>query len=65
MNQQTYPQNPVVDAALRGKDGPAVAIQLNDGRIVTGKTTFGASAAALNALKELGGIQHDMHLFHL
>ncbi|NLM72485.1 MAG: DUF1846 domain-containing protein [Clostridiaceae bacterium] len=59
---------PVVDAALKRAeetDGPAVAIQLNDGRIVTGKTTplLGASAAALlNALKELGGIQHDMHL---
>lgn len=59
---------PVVDAALQRAeetDGPAVAIQLNDGRIVTGKTTplLGASAAALlNALKELGGIQHDMHL---
>ncbi len=59
---------PVVDAALQRAeetDGPAVAIQLNDGRIVTGKTTplLGASAAVLlNALKELGGIQHDMHL---
>lgn len=59
---------PVVDSALKRAeetDGPAVAIQLNDGRIVTGKTTplLGASAAALlNALKELGGIQHDMHL---
>ncbi len=45
--------------------GPAVALELNDGRIVTGKTTslLGASAALLlNALKELGGIQHDMHL---
>ncbi len=59
---------PVVDAALersRVTEGPAVAIQLNDGRIVTGKTTslLGASAALLlNALKELGGINHDMHL---
>ncbi len=38
---------------------PAVAIELNDGRIVTGKTTalLGASAAALlNALKALSGV---------
>jgi uncharacterized protein (UPF0371 family) len=57
-----------VDAALdRAKEtgGPAVALQLNDGRIITGKTTslLGASAALLlNALKELGGIKHTMHL---
>lgn len=63
------PKNrPVVDAALKRSeetDGPAVAIQLGDGRIVTGKTTplLGASAAALlNALKVLGGIQHEIHL---
>ncbi len=59
---------PVVDAALersKATDGPAVAIELNDGRIVTGKTTplLGASAALiLNALKVLGGIHHDIHL---
>jgi uncharacterized protein (UPF0371 family) len=59
---------PVVDAANKRAEatgGPAVAIQLNDGRIVTGKTTplLGASAALLlNALKELGGIHHDIHL---
>ena len=44
---------------------PAAAIQLPDGRIVTGKTTelLGASSAALlNALKALGGIQKDIHL---
>ncbi len=44
---------------------PAAAIQLPDGRIVTGKTTplLGASAAALlNALKAMGGIQKDIHL---
>ena len=41
---------------------PAVAIELNDGRIVTGKTSalLGASSAALlNALKSLAGINHD------
>lgn len=59
---------PVVDAALKRAEcteGPAVALQLHDGRIVTGKTTslLGASAALLlNALKELGGIRHEMHL---
>ena len=44
---------------------PAAAIELPDGRIVTGKTTelLGASSAALlNALKALGGIQKDIHL---
>jgi len=59
---------PVVDAAIKRAEetgGPAVALQLNDGRIVTGKTSslLGASAAVLlNALKELGGIQHEIHL---
>ena len=44
---------------------PAVAIELNDGRIVTGKTgdLLGASAAALlNALKTLGGIDDAIRL---
>ena len=46
-------------------DGPAVAIELADGRMVTGKTTdlMGPSSAALlNALKLLAGIQHKMPL---
>ena len=41
---------------------PAVAIELNDGRIVTGKTTalLGASSAALlNALKAIAGIPKE------
>ena len=41
---------------------PAAAIELNDGRIVTGKTSalLGASSAALlNALKEIAGIDKD------
>ncbi len=45
--------------------GPAVAIELNDGQIVTGKTgaLLGASAACLlNALKALGGISDDIEL---
>ncbi len=44
---------------------PAVAVELPDGQIITGKTTdlLGAAAAALlNALKILGGIEHDRHL---
>ncbi|MFY9568546.1 MAG: DUF1846 domain-containing protein, partial [Acetivibrionales bacterium] len=59
---------PVVRAANQRAEStgaPAVAIQLHDGRIVTGKTTslLGASAAMLlNALKELGGIHDDIHL---
>ena len=44
---------------------PAAAIRLNDGRIITGKTTklFGAtSAMLLNALKALGGIADPIPL---
>ena len=44
---------------------PAAAIELEDGTIVTGKTTdlLGASAAVLlNTLKVLGGIDHEIHL---
>ena len=44
---------------------PAVAIELPDGRIVTGKTSslLGASSAGLiNALKALGGIRDNLHL---
>jgi len=43
-------------------DAPAVAIELNDGRIVTGKTSslLGASSAALlNALKAIAGIDRE------
>jgi len=45
--------------------GPATAIQLNDGTIVTGKTSklMGASASALlNALKRLGGLNDEFLL---
>ena len=44
---------------------PAAAIQLEDGRIVTGRTSdlMGASAGALlNALKALAGIEKGVHL---
>jgi uncharacterized protein (UPF0371 family) len=70
MNQLGISQadRPVVEAALNRAEatgGPAVALQMANGQIVTGKTTslLGASAAMLlNALKELGGIHHDIHL---
>lgn len=44
---------------------PTAAIELPDGTIITSKTTdlLGASAALLlNALKYLGGVNHDTHL---
>ena len=44
---------------------PAVAIELNDGRIVTGKTSslLGASSAALlNALKAIAGIPQEIEI---
>lgn len=58
----------IVQAALKREEEtghPAVAIELEDGTIITGKTTdlLGASAAALlNSLKVLGGIDHELHL---
>ena len=56
-----------VKAIERAKEtgGPAAALELEDGRIITGKTTnlLGASAALLlNVLKELAGIDHDLHI---
>jgi len=59
---------PVVKAAVDRAEItglPAVAIELPDGRLVTGKTSslLGACAAALiNALKELAEIDHDVKL---
>lgn len=58
----------VIPAAMMRQENtghPAAAIQLPDGRIITGKTSdlLGASAAVLlNALKTLGGIDHALHL---
>lgn len=58
----------VVGAALqRAKEtgGPAAAMELDNGRIITGKTTnlLGASAALLlNVLKELAGLDHELHI---
>ena len=59
---------PVVKAALDKAamtDGPSAAIELDDGRIVTGKTSalLGSCAAVLlNALKALAGIDDSIHL---
>ena len=56
---------PVIAAARQRAektDAPAAAIQLDDGRIITGKTSslLGPSAAMLlNALKALGGIDEE------
>lgn len=55
----------VATAKSEATDGPAVAIELENGQVATGKTSalLGASAAALlNALKTLAGIDHDYHL---
>ena len=58
----------VIAASLKKAEetgGPAVAIEIGDDRLVTGKTSalMGASAAAvLNAIKALAGINENMHL---
>ena len=58
----------VIAAALEREaetGAPAVAIELNDGRIVTGRTSdlLGCSSAGLlNALKALGGIEDGIDL---
>lgn len=70
MNQAhiTIAKRKVVDAAMkRAKEtkSPAVALELEDGTIITGKTTplLGASAAMLlNALKTLAGLDDALHL---
>lgn len=59
---------PVVEPCLnlaKELESPAAAMELSDGRIVTGKTSglLGASAALLlNAIKTLGEIPHNVHL---
>ena len=57
----------VAPALARSQEtsAPAAALQLPNGQIVTGKTSelLGASAALLlNALKELAGIDHTVHV---
>lgn len=59
---------PVVAAALNKEtesDGPAAAIMLHDGTIVSGKTTDllgSCSSMLLNALKRLAGISDEVYL---
>ena len=56
---------PAANERAAALHSPAAAMELNDGRIVTGKTSnlLGASAALiLNAVKLLAGIPHDVHL---
>ncbi len=56
---------PAIDKSELNGGTPAVAIELNDGRIVTGKTSslLGASAAALlNAIKALADIPDDKNI---
>lgn len=59
---------PVAKAAVEKAEltgAPATAIELEDGKLVTGKTSslLGASSSMLlNALKELGGIPDDIEL---
>ena len=70
MNQAhtTIHDRKVVGAALkRAKEtnGPAAAMELPDGTIITGRTTplLGASSALLlNALKTLAGLDDELHL---
>lgn len=70
MNQlKISPEDRLVVNAANDKakitGGPATAIQLKDGRIITGKTSslLGASSSMLlNALKELAGIPDDIDL---
>lgn len=58
----------VVSAALKRAEetnAPAAAMELNDGRMILGKTSnlLGASAALVfNALKELAGLDHELHV---
>ena len=55
---------PALDLAEQTGE-PAVAIELNDGKIITGKTTTllgAASAALLNALQDLAGIPDEIKL---
>ena len=64
----TTDERPVIAAALRRAEAtgsPAVAIELPDGAVITGKTSdlLGASAACLlNALKHLGEIDRSITL---
>ncbi len=64
----TINDRPVVAAAMKREEEtghPAVAMELSDGTLVTGKTSDllgAASACLLNALKLVEGIDHEVHL---
>ena len=64
----TAEKRKVVAAALAREEetgAPAAAMELPDGRIITGRTSdlLGASSALLlNALKKLGGLPDDLHM---
>ncbi len=64
----TIDERAVVGAALKRAEeaqDDACAIQLSDGQIVTGRTTYlmgSSSAALLNALKAVSGIADEVHL---
>ncbi|MBQ9608800.1 MAG: DUF1846 domain-containing protein [Lachnospiraceae bacterium] len=66
--EATIDDRPVVAAALKKAEktgNPAVAMQLEDGRIITGKTIdlLGSSSVLLlNVLKELAGIPDEIEL---
>ena len=70
MNQVsiTTDDRPVAAAAIKKAEetgAPAVAIELDDGRIITGKTSSllgSSSSMLLNALKVLGNIPDDINL---
>ena len=70
MNQAnvTIEARKVVSPALKRAEetgAPAAAMELHDGRIITGKTSNllgAASALLLNVLKELAGIDHGIHI---
>ena len=70
MNQAhvTLDARKVVAPALKRAEetgAPAAALELSDGQIITGKTSNllgAASALLLNVLKELAGIDHEMHI---
>lgn len=62
---QTAPPFPPALVRAEATGAPAAAMELLDGRIITGKTSdlLGSSAALLlNALKDLSGIEHDVHV---
>ncbi len=64
----TVNDRPVVNAALKKAEltgAPATALELPDGRIITGKTSSllgAASSMLLNALKEITGIPDEIQL---